>query len=75
MPEPAVITAVCFDCEQDLEHCHGTSLVHPDGAVECTDDPACGLGRDLHVFEAPCTDAECPCGLPEPAAWPQRASA
>jgi hypothetical protein len=75
MPEPATVTAVCYDCEQDLEHCHGTALVHPDGAVECTDDPVCCLGRDAHVYEAPCEDADCPCGLPEPAAWPQRASA
>jgi hypothetical protein len=75
MPEPAAVTAVCYDCEQDLEHCHGTALVHPDGFTECTDDPACRLGRDHHVFEAPCEDADCPCGLPEPAALPLRASA
>lgn len=72
MPEPAAVTAVCYDCEQDLEHCHGTVLVHPDGFTECTDGPACRLGRDLHGFEAPCEDADCPCGLPEPAALPQR---
>ena len=75
MPEPAAVTAVCYDCEQDLEHCHGTALVHPDGLTECTDDPACRLGRDQHMLEAPCEDADCPCGLPEPAALPLRATA
>jgi hypothetical protein len=27
------------------------------------------------MLEAPCEDADCPCGLPEPAALPLRASA
>ena len=26
---------VCIECEQDLEHCHGTAIVHFDGSADC----------------------------------------
>lgn len=30
----------CVACGIDLDHCHGTLVVHVDGGTECT-DPAC----------------------------------
>ena len=26
----------CPDCSTDLDHCHGTLVVHADGVVECS---------------------------------------
>jgi hypothetical protein len=31
----------CQDCGADLDHCHGTLVVHGDGTSDCT-DAACG---------------------------------
>jgi hypothetical protein len=32
----------CTDCRRNLDHCHGTLVVHDDGTLECTDD-TCAL--------------------------------
>ena len=70
MPEPALIIEVCTDCEQDLEHCHGTAIVHGDGAGDCTEDPGCCLGVEQHLFSVSCSAVECDCGAPLPeAGW------
>ena len=61
MPEPAAVTAVCYDCEQDLEHCHGTAFQHCDGAADCSDDPDCRLPADLHQYTVSCAEAGCGC--------------
>jgi hypothetical protein len=76
MPESAVvIVAGCADCTQDLEHCHGTLIRHPDGFTECADDPGCGCGVDLHVFGICCDETGCLCAEPEPASLLDRVSA
>ena len=61
MPEPGVITGMCPECREDLEHCHGTAIEHCDGAADCSDDPGCGLPADLHLFVIPCADVGCDC--------------
>ena len=47
-----VITSVdlCLECDQDLEHCHGTALIGLDEVHHCSDDPDCRLPASLHVF-------------------------
>ena len=60
MPESAVIIEACAGCEQDLEHCHGTAILHLDGAADCSDDPDCRL----HRRAAPLRDPLCRGGLP-----------
>ena len=50
MPESAMITEACAECQEDLEHCHGTAILHVDGAADCSDDPDCRLtGRAAPV--------------------------
>ncbi len=67
MPESAVIINVCAGCEQDLEHCHGTAILHPYGDADCTGDPDCRLAADLHQFVIACHEADCGCdGADEP---------
>ena len=75
MPEPAQITDGCPDCREDLEHCHGTAIVHVDGLADCSDDPGCRLPAPLHLFVITCAEVGCDC-LPDtvPAAAQARAS-
>jgi hypothetical protein len=65
MPE-SVITSACADCDQDLEHCHGTAFQHCDGAADCSDDPGCRLPADLHLFVAGCAEVGCDCTAGQP---------
>lgn len=61
---------MCFDCENDLLHCHDVSIEHGDGSTECM-DPGCSLGHELHAWQLPCSGLEppCPC-VPEDAPAP-----
>jgi hypothetical protein len=44
----------CLDCGRDVDHCHGTLVIHSDRTVECT-NAACELGDLLrHVFVIDC---------------------
>jgi hypothetical protein len=44
----------CQDCSLDVDHCHGTLVVHSDRALECT-DAACELPDLLrHSFVVDC---------------------
>jgi hypothetical protein len=51
----------CAGCESGFDHCHGTLVVHVDGAAECT-DPSCDdtdqLRHDLAV-DCPSTVIDC----------------
>jgi hypothetical protein len=62
MPESAVIIEACVECRQDLEHCHGTAILHVDGAADCSDDPDCRLAAELHLFVMSCAEVDCGCG-------------
>ncbi len=44
----------CSDCGLDVDHCHGTLIMHDDRTVDCT-DAACDL-TDLfrHAFIVDC---------------------
>jgi hypothetical protein len=43
---------ICSDCDQDLEHCHGTAIIREDGLHECSEDPECRLAIELHLWIA-----------------------
>jgi hypothetical protein len=43
---------VCIECEEDLEHCHGTAIIQLDGSHECSEDPDCHLAIELHLWLA-----------------------
>jgi hypothetical protein len=58
MPESAVIIEACAECQQDLEHCHGTAILHVDGAADCSDDPDCRLTAELHLFVMSCAELD-----------------
>jgi|HubBroStandDraft_4_1064222.scaffolds.fasta_scaffold832347_1 hypothetical protein len=58
MPESAVIIEACAECQQDLEHCHGTAILHVDGAADCSDDPDCRLTAELHWFVISCAELD-----------------
>ena len=51
----------CPDCGPDLDHCHGTLVVHLDRTRECT-DPACDLpDLLLHTFVIDCRNVSGGC--------------
>jgi hypothetical protein len=57
-----VTVDVCIECEQDLEHCHGTAIVHFDGSADCAEDTGCHLIVEQHLFAISCTEVDCDCG-------------
>ncbi len=61
MPESAVIIKACAGCEQDLEHCHGTAILHVDSIADCSEDPDCRLTAELHLFMISCAEVDCCC--------------
>jgi len=38
----------CPDCVRDLDHCHGSLVLLPDGTVECCDPECHDTGADRH---------------------------
>jgi hypothetical protein len=54
---PAVTTTLmssCSDCGLDVDHCHGTLVVHSDRSLDCT-DVGCDLPDLLrHGFVVDC---------------------
>lgn len=54
----------CVACARDLDHCHGTLVVHAHGGTECT-DPACDdVDQARHDLLVDC--AALPSGCCEP---------
>jgi hypothetical protein len=45
----------CSDCDLDVDHCHGTLVIHDDRKVDCT-DVACDFPDLLrHAFIVNCS--------------------
>jgi hypothetical protein len=42
--------SICTQCDEHLEHCHGTAIIHFDGSYDCSDDPECRLSIESHRF-------------------------
>ncbi len=53
------VDPICSPCQENLEHCHGTAIVHFDGAWACSDDPDCRLVAEVHRFVVACDEDEC----------------
>jgi hypothetical protein len=71
MPEPVLIIQACAECDQDLEHCHGTAIAHFDGSADCAEEPDCRLAVEQHVYLISCAEVDCPCGGVLPGTgWP-----
>jgi hypothetical protein len=41
---------ICRECDDDLEHCHGTAIMHADFSYDCSEDPDCRVPVELHLF-------------------------
>lgn len=57
----------CVTCERDLDHCHGTLVVHPDGGVECTEPGCADVDRARHALVIDCATVlldGCACQAP-----------
>lgn len=50
----------CRECRAGLEHCHGTVILHPSHATECTED-GCEQPEVLHVYRIDCEAIGCQC--------------
>ncbi|MDT7729369.1 MAG: hypothetical protein QOI21_5945 [Actinomycetota bacterium] len=44
----------CASCVADLDHCHGTLVVHPDGVVECTEIACFDVDGERHALTIDC---------------------
>lgn len=57
------MTMKCVSCDGDLDHCHGTLIVHLDGLVECTETGCGSLDELRHTLIVECrvVDGGCEC--------------
>ena len=55
----------CASCTSDLDHCHGTLVVHPEGPVECTELLCVELDRERHLLIIDCQLVEGGCQCTE----------
>jgi hypothetical protein len=44
----------CADCGADVDHCHGTLVVHGDGTTDCTDATCAGADPLRHALIVDC---------------------
>ena len=48
-------------CGQDVDHCHGTLVLHADGTLECEDESVCGADEAQHELWVACGELGCGC--------------
>jgi hypothetical protein len=55
----------CASCITDLDHCHGTLVVHPDGLVECTEIACFDVDSARHplIIDCEVVDGGCQCTM------------
>jgi hypothetical protein len=51
----------CHDCAAEVDHCHGTLVLHADGSAACDEAAHCEAREDLHEWWIPCTELRCGC--------------
>jgi hypothetical protein len=58
-----IVEVTCTDCTAELEHCHGTLIVHADGAVDCTKQDCSDWDPARHSLRLNCADEtpDCEC--------------
>jgi hypothetical protein len=66
----------CASCTGNLDHCHGTLVVHPDAVVECTEIRCAGIDRERHslIIDCELVDGGCQCTMTAEVDLLQRAS-
>jgi hypothetical protein len=58
----------CARCVGDIDHCHGTVILHPQGVVECTQPECHDLDQVRHALSVGCDLIQGGCDCVEPAA-------
>jgi hypothetical protein len=56
------VEVTCWDCGAGLEHCHGTLIVHYDGALDCTEQGCSDRDPARHLLRLDCADETPDCG-------------
>lgn len=51
----------CAACAQDLDHCHGSLVVHLDGVEECTEPDCVDLDQVRHTLVVDCREVQGGC--------------
>lgn len=57
-----IVEVTCADCTAELEHCHGTLIVHDDGVVDCTEQDCSDRDPARHPLLLNCVDENPDCG-------------
>lgn len=52
----------CAACSNELDHCHGTLIVHATTEVECTDETCVELDAVRHALVVDCESLTGGCG-------------
>lgn len=62
----------CCLCTEDLDHCHGTLIVHSALFVECADPDCVDVSRVRHALVVECVDLDggCECDTHAAASQP-----
>ena len=60
----------CTDCDDELEHCHGVLVRHPDGGLECIEHPGCDGTEPTHGWAVACTEIGWNCTRETPSPLP-----
>lgn len=55
----APVAARC--CAEELDHCHGTLVLHADGSIECDDQARCAADEARHELWVACDELGCGC--------------
>lgn len=61
--EAAVSQRPCRDCVRELSHCHGSLIVHRDGALECTEADCVQVHFAVHELVLECAQLGDCCGV------------
>jgi hypothetical protein len=51
----------CLSCTGELDHCHGTLILHEDGAVDCTEPGCRDLDQARHRLTIICAEVDGGC--------------
>jgi len=48
-------------CDNELDHCHGTLVLHADGTTECEQGDVCDADEARHELWVSCGELRCSC--------------
>ena len=55
----------CRACSSEVDHCHGTVVIHADGSVDCTEVRCVDVSETRHSYVLACSIALRECGCRE----------